>query len=503
MKRSIFLMLIVALAAALVAPGPVQAQSNSGAVTWTSSIYYFNTDDAAGELAVDYYTNDGTWAGTTAPDENHKINVPAHGSGEVYIGEVNVNSGFKGSAILSSSVKIVAIYEQSPNSGPNFSRLLYSAFDAAQGSDTIYVPAFSRNTKGYMTQLGVQNVSDVAAKITVDVYDKNGAAVGHAEQTGVGSQTSFILSADPKAQQVVYKPTTQTDFSAIVKITKSNPADPGNDPLAVAAVEELQMNGRRAYAFEAVPTATTGPILMPSFLCKSGHGAQTTYYAIQNVGDTDTSVVIKAYKDTGDPLGVDYPIAKIPAHGKFAFNACSLTKTKAGSGWAVIQSKGYGTNGQPQPLAVMGKVQGGDGLATAFTGMTDGSDQVFLPYVLWTATPVKSYRSTIGITNAGGAGKAQVTFYRNDEKSFTFSVDLKKNGKLTFDPSTVQKSLPADQKVLRSDGSFHGAVEIHVTEAADTNNPPKLISVVRMERKVSGVTGYTYFGEDYTGVPAR
>jgi hypothetical protein len=66
----------------------------------------------------------------------------------------------------------------------------------------------------------------------------------------------------------------------------------------------------------------------------------------------------------------------------------------------------------------------------------------------------------------------------------TATKPLESNVKVKIDPLLA--------KALRTDGSYRGGVEI--------NSSAPVIVTVRLERKISGVRGYTLFGEDYIGV---
>lgn len=484
MKRSVFTLLMIALTAALLFPGAVKAQ-NALTLTWSSSIYYYSPlDNIDGELAVTYYSANPSKTSST-------ISIKAGGSGELYIGEVNIPvgvGGFKGSAVLSSDVPIVAVYEQRPTGDPNYARLLYSAFSVTQGGQDVYIPAFMNDAAGsigYTSQVGIQNVSTGPLNaannnaVTLHFFMPNGAPATPATYTipEIAASNSYIF----KPSDIGALP---ADTSVWIEVNGTNL----NDKVVVAA-EDLQIKGRRAYAYEGVskPSAT---VFMPSMLCKTGRGAQTSLYYIQNTTDTPTTVKITGYAENiAKPLGINIKPINLPGRGKAIYSACDIVGTAGKNGSAVITS-----NDPNVPLAVIGKVQGSDGLMTSFSGVDSGSTRVVLPYMVWAANPLKGYQTSISIMNVSNeAGNATFTakFLGNDGRKIDYPKvatlgTIPQYSKRTFTPSTAGA-------LKTTDKSFRGALEI--------NSDKPVVVIVRVERKVSGVAGYTYFGEDYLGIP--
>lgn len=488
MKRTLFLLMIAIFAVTLVFPGAARAQTNTGQTTWTSSIYYYNPsgDPAGGKLQVSYIGKDSSDTSKDLTGNSTDITVKPHGSGEVFIGETTVPSGFKGSAILYADIPIVAVYEQAPNSNPNFARLLYSAFEASQASATVYVPTFVNNTKAYQSQVGIQAISgNNPINVRLKFYNADGTPKGEVYPLPIAPQTSYIFPNTSTATEDLAK--IPVDGSLVIEAdTAGNP-----DAKVVAAVEEMQPLGRRAYAFEGISVGATR-VYMPAMQCKNGHGSQTSYYSIQNLSDQPNSVTVKAYlENTGTLLNPTQAAISIPANGKASVNACSLRNTLYKAGSAVIEST--------QPVAVVGKATGTDGLATSFVGVpkTDTvvpSTHVVLPYATWFTNLAKGYRAYISVQNAGSApaSDVQVKFYRNDWKTEadTKTVVMAAAGS-PLAPGARRTTDPYKAKALRIDGNYRGAVEV-------ISDQPVVV-IVRMERKVSGVSGYGYFGEDYIG----
>jgi len=111
--------------------------------------------------------------------------------------------------------------------------------------------------------------------------------------------------------------------------------------------------------------------------------------------------------------------------------------------------------------------------------------------VVWAANSTKGYQASLTVMNVSAtpAANIKVTLYRNDGTAVIYTLPtIGPYSKRSFNPSTAKATRAADK-------TFRGAALIESTV------PNALIAVVRMERKVSGVRGTTYLGEDYIGIP--
>lgn len=468
MKRAAFLILAITLIATMALPGSVQAQSVSTAQTWTSIIYYYNPGDET-QIQVSYITTAGTTAATT-----QMIPVPTHGSGEIYIGETTVPDGFRGSAVLMANTEIQAIYEQAPSEDPNYSRLLYSAFNFEQGESTVYIPAISNDPKGYISQVGIQNIVNQPVTLTLRFYDPAGAQIGSDIVTAaINTNASFIFQANTLEGITLPK-----DSSLVISVNESGGK-------IVAAVEDLQNTGRRAYAFEGIgdPSNVT---YIPSALCSKNHGKQKTTLAIQNTSGESNTVTFTAYAENYTTLkklnSTPYSVT-LPPYGKANVSACSIRGT-GGRSFSVMMNS-------TQNLAVVSKAVGSDGISTAYIGLQQGATEISLPYVVWAANSTKGYQASLTVMNVSDvpATGVQVTLYRNDGTETVYTLPtIGPYSKRSFNPSTAKATRSADK-------TFRGAAVVR------SDGATALIAQVRMERKVSGVRGTTYLGEDYLGIP--
>lgn len=469
MKRVAFFILAITLIATMALPGSVQAQSVSTAQTWTSIIYYYNPGDET-TISVNYYTTSGTAAGSSTP-----ITVPTHGSGEIYIGETNVPDGFRGSAVLMANTEIQAIYEQAPSEDPNYARLLYSAFNFEQGESVVYIPSISNDPKGYISQVGIQNIVTQPITLTLRFYNPNGTQIGDDIVTPqINTNASYIFQANTLAGITLPK-----DSSLVVTVNESGGK-------IVAAVEDLQNTGRRAYAYEAIGDPSNFTYI-PSALCNKNHGKQKTTFAVQNTSGETNVVEFTAYAENSTTLKrintTPYRVT-LPPYGKANVNACSIKSTSSKS-FSVTMSSG-------QNVAVVALTTGSDGISTAYVGQQQGATEISLPYVVWAANSTKGYQASLTVMNTSDipASNVQVTLYRNDGTQTVYTLPtIGPYSKRTFNPSTAKATRPADK-------TFRGAAVVR------SDGTTALIAQVRMERKVSGVRGTTYLGEDYLGIPA-
>lgn len=474
MKRAAFFILALTLIASLALPGPVQAQTVSTYQTWTSIIYYYNPGEDT-TVSVNYYDTAGNNKGSSA-----NIDVPTHGSGEIYIGETSVPDAFRGSAVLMADTEIQAIYEQAPSADPNYSRLLYSAFTFEQGANVIYVPSISNDPAGFISQVGIQNIYNQPITVTLHFYNASGVEIGDglAVAAPIAVNASYIFQANeiaiPAGAGSVSLP---KDSSLRIDVTGGS---------AVVAVEDLQNVGRRAYAFEGI-TDTSDVYYMPSAQCNNSHGRQTTTFHIQNTSAVSNNVSLTAYAENNaalKPINTTPYTVTLPPYGKAAISTCSIRGTSGKSSSVQITSE--------QNIAVVAKVNGSDGIGTAYTGQPQGATEISLPYVVWAANTTKGYQASLTVMNVSDtpASNVQVTLYRNDGTETVYTLPtIGPYSKRSFNPSTARATRPADK-------TFRGAAVIRTDGAA------AVVALVRMERRVAGVRGTTYLGEDYIGIPA-
>ncbi len=156
MKTKFFVLLTILslmVTALSMSPAPVKAAAYG--TTFTTSITYQNIDPVAGPatISLDFYQENSS---TPVHITLNPLNQYAASS--VFVGGLSgLSSGFKGSAVLSSSKQIVATLVQVPPSTSDVrNRPLSNGFSS--GSGTVMIPTVLKNQFNTHTQFSVQNV---------------------------------------------------------------------------------------------------------------------------------------------------------------------------------------------------------------------------------------------------------------------------------------------------------------------------------------------------------
>jgi hypothetical protein len=462
-------LLIVAMPAALVS---AQSATNQ---TWTSSITYYTPSTTSGTLQVDYYGSDGTKYSA------NPITLQPHKAGSLLIGSVStVPTPFAGSAVLSSELPIVATYVQfatSPETN-NYGRLLYSGFTADAAGSTFNVPTVLYQKFGSTSRIGVQNIETFAIAANMKFYAAGQTTPTVDTNRVIPAQSSFIFMPSDLGLPV--------GFNGSLVITGKKSDDASTPGRVVAASEETADNGRYAYAFEGVAQGAN-KIYLASMLCKSGTAQQISYYAIQNAGTTSANVTVKAYNTAGAQVA-NQSLGSLAAGGKLSTNPCAWGVANNTSGSAVIESTGA-------PIIAIAKVQGNNGLSTAFVGESAGATKVAAPYIRWSSAARGDFSSYIAIMNvgSGNATSLNITYYDGNGTAVATKALATAANPL---PQYVKRnSDPSSAGALNGSGEFGfspagGAIEI-------TSNQPVVVTV-RSVKSVS-LGAVTQFGEDYNG----
>lgn len=473
MKKSI---LIAVLVMASVAVVPALAQS-ADSTTWSSAVTYYTPSSVGGTLQVSFYAQGSSTAINATP-----IVLSAHKAGSLQIGTVSgVPSGFKGSAVLSSDVVVIATNVEiasSPNQG-QYARAIYDGMTSDQAASTFYVASALRNVFNTNSQFGVQNVESFDADATLHFY--SGATEVYSITKTINSQSSFVF----KISNLAGAP---ASLNGSLVITAHKTGDAGTPAKVLAAATERDIVGRRAKSFEGVASGGT-QIFMASLLCNyvptAGAAAQTTNYAIQNASGGSVGYTVSIYNTAGTKLTTS--VTQTLANGqKASVNGCLPSVPSGTSGSAVINATGS--------VIAIGKVAASDGTGTAFNGATAGSTAVVAPYVRWT-NPNTDFITNIAIMNVGGgpATNIQVKYYNGN--GVLAATHIVASGGSPLGQYVKTNSNPSSAGALTA-GTFGfspagGAVEI-------TSDQP-IVVVVRAAHNVSfGAT--TKFAEDYNGV---
>jgi hypothetical protein len=473
MKRVSFLLLAALLVLTLSMPGSALAQDVPP--TWNSTIYYYNPGSSAGNLGI-------TFTPPTVPSMDLSNQpVAAHGFSSLSIGST---VGYQGSAMISADVPLVAVYKQFDVSGGTYAPVLYSSFDASQSGTTgkFYLPSVL-NSGYYVSKVGIQNVESVPVTLTLHFYDSTGAEKVTLTHKILDNQPSWMFQILDDATDV---PGIGSSFdgSLVIDAVKTGGTTPAR---IVAAVEDLQSQGQRSYAYEGSGVPATD-FYLPYANCRYSTNQQSTIFYVQNTDAVnDATISVYYYTTTGTGITYYSPTAQIKPGARMAVSACDTkvyAKMNGKNGTARITSK--------QKLVVIGKATSTDGLSTAFTGQSAGGTRILLPYIPYSKL-ISGERATLSIMNIGSATATKATinfYYKISDTSYAAQKvtipSLPKYGKYT----TIPKVSGA---AINSDGNYLGAAEV-------ISDQPVVV-VVRVAQTVTGIPGIIALGEDYTGIP--
>ncbi|MFM8320211.1 MAG: hypothetical protein ACKOC5_04775, partial [Chloroflexota bacterium] len=348
---------------------------------FTTSITYQNIGDGtANSVAILFYKDQNDTSPTV-------INRPtlAKGAGtSIYIGDVNLSSNFRGTAVMTSDQPMAATLVQTAGSTTIKARPLSNGFSG--GTENSLVASFFKKP-GNKSILSVQNAGGDTVSVTLKFF-----AIGATAATYESTQT-----LQPGAGYIVDAGNTTiisaTDWEGSVVLETSGGS-------IVSSILELGSGTGKndAKAFEGIGAGST-TFYLPTALCKDA--GPTTYFAVQNTSTTVGDVA--SVKITFTPVGGGATYeqsATINPGNKTSFNTCATPgMPHPFSGSAVVES-----TVDSIPVIAIGKVVGG-GLATAFEGVSTGATILALPYVRYADNTNwflgKQQRTFIAIQNIG------------------------------------------------------------------------------------------------------
>jgi hypothetical protein len=346
------------------------AQQVGANTSFITSITFQNVGDADTTVQFQFY---GQKSSTPAATVNPQINKGAGSS--LFVGNVNLPSGFLGSAVLSSDQPMVATLVQipQPNGGTVINRPLSNGFDSA--TSNVLLATVLKNTFSTVSQFSIQNAdtgnidieinffnaanpSDPPIQITEPNIPPGSAKYYRMDQAGLITAASF-------------------NGSATIEAVRSGTQTPAN---IVGSVLELSTTGPNVSAFEGV-SGGSKPVFVATALCNAFGGASSAY-AVQNVDPIGTAaktvtVNYKGINRTNNTPVTGSASSTISPGAKFSFLACQ------GTGIPQLEFSGAATIQSDASLVVIAKVFGA-GLNTAWLGEGTGSQRLAFPYVRYT-----------------------------------------------------------------------------------------------------------------------
>ena len=470
MKNRKRVIIVLILGLILIVPLYVVLGQSATGQTWTSSIAYFNTENTSGSLNVSFFDSSGT--AFTADS----IALNGFQSGTLLVGSVSsLGDGFAGSAVMSSSVKLAAVYIESVAGAEsaNYDRKMYVGFTPDKASNTYYIPTVLKAQFGSTSQVGIQNVdASQSASATLEFFAVGSTTPALTLTPVIPAQSSYVFSmADVDLPD---------GFTGSLKITTTGGQ-------VVASAQETYDNDRFAYAFEGVSQGNT-KVFVPTMLCNFNPELQTSFYAVQAVGGTADITMRHYRRSDGAQIGSTYNVS-INDGGKASINPCANGTVPDGSiGSSVIESSGA-------PIIVVVKINGNNGMRTAY--IAEGSytiggatGETFLPYVRWNDDPTLGFQSYIAIQNIGDSNATNITaYYYNPDGSVAATKVLADGGTPLIPLQKVNTW--ASTAGATTAGVFNGSIRF-------VSDQPILV-VVRTQNDVSLDPTFR-FSEDYTGI---
>jgi hypothetical protein len=277
MKKSLYLLLVVALVAGLSSVAFAQA-----GVTWTSGILIQNLGTADASVTVYYYWADDLGGGL-AIDPPPTYVIPVGAQTTIY--PLDVADGFRGSVVLESTEPIVAIVNQLGD-GVTYGGS-YEGFD--MGSDTVRLPNVQSANSGFYSFFQVQNAGSAATDITVTFIPEPGL--------GYGTPAVETCTALPPGEACIFSQQPGQGQWTIGKWVGGATVTTSGQPVvaSVDIVHEPGTYGMSSYSgFTGAGSLTA---VLPNIMNANG-----TYWSginVTNGGGTASDVTLTFYPATG------------------------------------------------------------------------------------------------------------------------------------------------------------------------------------------------------------
>jgi hypothetical protein len=359
MKAKLFTMLVVVTVLCSVFVGSASAAASD--THFTTSITYVNVgSDITTTLDLLFYAS----AGDTAPTTYHLTQLAAGAASSLFVGSLDntiVADGFQGDAVMQSDQPMLVTLVQIPmDSTDVFNRALSNGFSA--GGPTNLIATVLKNVPShYNSTFSIQNADSELNNVTINFYDISATLV-HTINQPIEMGASFYVEAAAEAGLGA-----SFNGSAVATATRAG----GGAGSIVSSVMELQDNGVGLEAFEGVASGSM-KFYMPSALCAFKNS--TTYYAVQNTSLTNPTDVTVTYYML--PSGTFSQTKTVQPGAKQSFAGCDAAGMPSNAlGAAVVESTS-------EDVIAIGKASG-NGLTTAFNGVSVGYQAVALPYVRW------------------------------------------------------------------------------------------------------------------------
>jgi hypothetical protein len=365
----------------------------------------------------------------------------------------DIDSGFKGSAIVQSDALLVATLVQLPQSTYVRVRPLSNGFSG--GSPVILLATVLKNQFNSTSIFSVQNTDSEDNNIVIKFYNTSAVNV-HTINTTIAPGASYYVDAGTITQLG-----TSFNGSAVIEATRSG----GGDGSIVGSVLELSTNDAKARAFESVAEGAR-TIYLASAMCNAFKDPVTGEVSNSNFAVQNTSLTAKTNVTVTYLPGNETETKEILAGSKQSFNACEAGNDDGWFGSAVVTSSAT-------DVVAMGKIAG-RGASTAYLGEAIGSPRLSLPYVRWTETQWESgkrQRTTIAIQNIGDvelpAGSVTISYVDLTGATWTDTNDapIPVGEKFNTSPLTASGATTANTEFGYVGSNFGGGAIVECSAA--------------------------------------
>ncbi|HEY3288926.1 MAG TPA: hypothetical protein VGK87_02245, partial [Anaerolineae bacterium] len=270
--RRIIGSLVTAGAVALATLPVMPIEAASITATFTTRIFYQNPNNAVANAVINFYPE---LSGTVDPVSVPLSNVPAFGSGEVWLGTVALNGGgsFKGSAVISADQNIVAASSQ-VSADSTVAQLMSTAFGSSQATTQLFLATYLYNLGYAYSTYAVQNTETDSVNFNANFFTA-GNSVPVAVITGTIPANSVkifsaYISTTVGTPFINYVNSNGGVFNGSVVVTATL-ASNGTPAHLVGVSEERYSSNNRGYAFGAIGQSDgAATVYIPTALCQFG-----------------------------------------------------------------------------------------------------------------------------------------------------------------------------------------------------------------------------------------
>lgn len=408
---------------------------------WSSTIYVANPNSTAATADVVFYSDAGTQAATSQKA------LAAFGSAVVDV--ASLSSNFKGSAVVSSDQALAVQVGLSVSSSVD--RMIYTGYTA--GANKVSAPAIACRAFDQDSDLVIMNVGSADSTVSITYLGTSGTVSSKTTSHTIKANTSVYL--DVCTELGLSADTGDHKWLGSASITGGT-----NDKL-VAVVFQPYMTAPKAVAYETLAGNGSDKIFFPTALQDAFAVKFTTFYAVQNVGTTDTTITFDISPSKGTPATRTLaPGAKASLQPKDAGATANF------SGAATVSASSTGQLAAITNIGALtpGTCPTGSGQTGAFLNpsLSGGSNKVSIPYVEF-KSGTTDWKSFIAVQNIGSAtsGTVSVKYYGADGTLVGTDTSM-----ATIDAGAKKNSNPSVSGVAQT--NFIGSVVIESTNASDT-----------------------------------